>query len=307
MRRPLLLAVLPILALPGLAHAAPAKISPRGPVVSAAGAVSVEVANPNAHVLRGTATVRIGARTLATKRVRLGTRSVTELRLRLSATALAALRSARGRATVTLAVRGSGGRRTSVRRTLTFRLPAAAPSAPGEAPQTPAPSAPAGTPPGPSVPSAPTTGTPATGTPTRPPASGRWLGRMGTEGPHDDFELTVAGGQLQMTSPPSVPVVCFENGGAYRSALSFEIFDALGPWPIGTDTDIAKQGIAVNQLVHSGARSMTYKVTGSSQEPGRVAGTLGMSFADSKYDVFTNRITFVNCSGSQSFEAVRAG
>jgi len=111
MRRLLLLAVLAVLAVPGLAHAAPAKISPRGPVVSAAGAASVEVANPNAHVLRGTAAVR----------------------------------------------------------------------------------------------------------------------------------------------------------------------------------------------------TITYKVTGSSQEPGRVAGTLGMSFVDSRYDVFTNKITFVTCSGSQSFEAVPAG
>jgi len=100
---------------------------------------------------------------------------------------------------------------------------------------------------------------------------------MGTEGPHDDFELTVAGGQLQITSPPSVPVVCFTSPSRASASTS------------------------------SSTRSITYKVTGSSQEPGRVAGTLGMSFADSKYDVFTNTITFVNCSGSQSFEAVPAG
>ena len=143
-------------------------------------------------------------------------------------------------------------------------------------------------------------------TPPAPPATGRWVGRMGTEGPYDDLELTVAGGKLQITKAPTVPVSCFEMGGAYRSALSFELFDAPGPWTIGTDEHVAKEGIAVNQLVGGGARGITYKVTGTTQEPGRVAGTLGMSFFDSKYDVFTNRITFINCAGAQSFEAVPA-
>ena len=130
---------------------------------------------------------------------------------------------------------------------------------------------------------------------------------MGTEGPYDDFELTLAGGKLQITKAPVVPVSCFENGGSYRSALSFEIFDAAGPWTVGTDGSVAKQGIAVNQLVSSGAKTITYKVTGTALGGGRVTGTLGMSFVDSKYDVFTNRITFVNCAGAQSFEAVPAG
>jgi hypothetical protein len=129
---------------------------------------------------------------------------------------------------------------------------------------------------------------------------------MGTEGPYDDLELTVAGGQLQITKAPTVPVSCFEMGGAYRSSLSFELFDAPGPWTIGTDETVAKTGIAVNQLVSGGERGITYKVTGSTQEPGRVAGTLGMSFFDSKYDIFTNKITFINCAGAQSFEAVPA-
>ena len=130
---------------------------------------------------------------------------------------------------------------------------------------------------------------------------------MGTEGPYDDLEFTVTNGQLQITKTPFVPVSCFELGGSYRSSLSFELFDALGPWTIGTDGLVAKQGIAVNQLVGSGLRTINYKVTGSTQQAGRVAGTLGMSFSDSKYDIFTNTITFINCAGSQSFEAVPAG
>ena len=48
-------------------------------------------------------------------------------------------------------------------------------------------------------------------------------------------------------------------------------------------------------------------MTGTTQQADRVAGTLGMSFVDSKYDIFTNTITFINCAGSQSFEAVPAG
>ena len=130
---------------------------------------------------------------------------------------------------------------------------------------------------------------------------------MGTEGPYDDLELSVTAGQLQITKTPFVPVSCFELGGAYRSSLSFELFAAPGPWTIGTDGLVATQGIAVNQLVSSGARTINYKVTGSTQQADRVAGTLGISFSDSKYDIFTNTITFINCAGSQSFEAVPAG
>jgi hypothetical protein len=164
-------------------------------------------------------------------------------------------------------------------------MTAAAPRAPAAAP---APTAPAAAPaPAPAA-----------------PASGRFLGRMGTEGGYDDFELSVAGGQITFTKPPTVPVMCFENGGSYRSAISFELFTAAGPWSIGTDGSVAAQGIAVNQLVGGGARTITFKVTGTTQQAGRVAGTLGMSFFDSRYDIFTNTITFINCAGAQSFEAV---
>jgi hypothetical protein len=172
-----------------------------------------------------------------------------------------------------------------VRRPVTLRLASAgAPTPPPPAP------APGGDP-----------GVPA------PPAAGAWVGRMGSEGPYDDLELIVSGAELQITKAPFVPVSCFEMGGYYRSALSFELFDATGPWTLGTDGLAAKQGIAVNQLISSGARTINYKVTGSAQQPGLVTGTLGMSFSDSKYDIFTNTITFINCAGSQSFEAVPAG
>jgi hypothetical protein len=274
MKRLILLAVLGLLILPGPALAAKAKISPRAVTVSAAGAATVEVANPNRYALKGTAKVTVRGRSVAKRKVRLPKRSVTGVKLRFGRQAVTALRDAGGRATLKLALRRPGGRKSAARRTLTLRVPAAAP-APG-------------------------------GQPT-PPASSRWAGRMGTEGPYDDFEFTVTNGQMQITKPAMVPVSCFENGGADRSALSFELFDAPGPWTIGTDGLVAKQGIAVNQLVSGGMRTINYKVTGASQQADKVTGTLGMSFSDSKYDVFTATITFINCAGSQSFEAVPAG
>src|SRR4051794_33716639 len=288
MRRPVLLSLLAVLLLPAAAHAAPAKLSPRASAVSASGTATIEAANPNRYALRGTATVTVGGRAVAKRSVRLPRRSVTELALSFDAEALAALRAAGGRATITLRVRRSGGRRTTARRTLTLRLPAASPQDPAPGPGTPGGPAPA----------------PA---PAPAPGSGRWVGRMGSEGAYDDLELTVAGGQLQITKPPFVPVSCFENGGRYRSALSLAPFVAAGPGTVGTDGSVTQSGISGNQLVSGGSRSITYKVTGASQDATRLAGTLGMSFSDSRYDVFTNTITFINCAGSQSFEAVPAG
>ena len=104
-----------------------------------------------------------------------------------------------------------------------------------------------------------------------------------------------------------MPVYCFENGGTYRKGLSYEPFVVPGPWTIGTDGSVAQSGISLNSIVTGGSRSITYKATGTTQQAGKVAGTLGMSYFDSQYDIFSNTITFVNCSGSQSFEAVPAG
>jgi hypothetical protein len=294
MKRPVLLALLGALALPAAAQAAQVKISPRASAVSAAGVATVEVANPTRHALRGTAAVTAGGRTVAKRSVRLPKRSVTSVKLRFDAVAMAALRDAAGRATIKLALgRGAGGRKTTARRTLTLRLPAGGQQGPGAPAPGPTPGGDSGG---------------SNGGQSAPPASDRWVGRMGTEGPYDDFELTVGGGQLQITKPPFVPVMCFENGGSYRSALSLELFDAPGPWTVGTDGDVAKQGLAVNQLVSSGARTITYKVTDTRQEAGRVTGTLGMSYFDSKLDILNGyTMIFINCFGSQSFEAVPAG
>ncbi len=278
-----------VLAVPTAAEAAKVKISPRAATVSDAGVANVEVANPNRYVLRGTAKVLAAGRTVASRKVKLPKRAVTTVKLRFGADAIAALRDASGRATMKLKLRRADGRKASAKRGLTLRLPAAG----GGGPQPPAPPAP-GPAPG--------------GNPPPAPAGNHWAGRMGTEegGAHDDFEFDVSNGQMQITRAPAVPVSCFESPG-YRSALSFELFTAPGPWTIGTDGLVAQQGIAVNQLVSSGSRTINYKVTETSQQADRITGKLGMSFSDSRYDIFTNTIYFINCAGTQSFEAIPAG
>ena len=281
MKRAILLAPLALLALPA-PHWRRRSRSARTPSRSPTPGRDRRVANPNRYALRGTAAVSAGSRTVAKRRVRLAKRSVTGVKLRLGGQGVAAVRAAGGRVTFKLRLRRPDG-------SPHHGSADAHPAPPSSAPQTPAP---------PAQPPA---------TVPEPAATSRWVGRMGTEGAYGDLELTVTGGQLEITKAPVVPVSCFAMGGSYGSAISFELFDAAGPWTIGTDGLVAKQGIAVNQLVGGGARTINYKVTGSTQQAGQVTGTLGMSFADSKYDIFTNSITFINCAGSQSFDAMPAG
>ena len=145
---------------------------------------------------------------------------------------------------------------------------------------------------------------PGGGTP-QPQPTNTWVGRMGTEGAYDDLEFTLIGGKITITKTPLVPVYCFENGaGHYQNALSFEPFVVTGPWNLGADESVQQSGIAVNRLVSSGSRGITYKVSETAATASTVSGKLGMSYFDSKYDIFSNQIWFVNCSGSQSFEAI---
>ena len=284
MRRLLLLSLLAVLALPAAdAVAAKPKLSPKASAVSAAGVSKIEAANPNRYALRGKATVTVRGKTVASRNVRLAKRSVSEVSLRFNATALDALRAAGGRATITLKLRRSGSRKTmTARRTLKLALPAAP-----QAPATPQQAAP-----------------PA---PPAPAASNRWVGRMGTEGAYDDFEFTLSGGQMTLTKPAMVPVSCGEMGGSNRIALSLELFDAMGPWTIGTDSTVDKSSIAVNTLANPGSKTITYKVSETSQTADKVAGKLSIFFSDSKLDILNGyTMIFINCAGTQSFEAIPA-
>lgn len=288
MRRLLFISLLALLVLPAAALAAPAKISPKAAAVTAGGITTVEVANPNAYVLRGKAVVIAGQQIIATKTVKLRKRSVSTIRLRLGAKALEALRTAGDKATISLKLRGRGGAKSTAKRKVTLRAPAApgAPVGDGAAGQGSAP-APAPTP--------------------AAPASSRWVGRMGGEGAYDDLEFTIDGNQLTFTKMPLVPIYCFEMGGWYRNSLSFDLFNAPGPWTIGTDGLIEAKSISANTLVTGGERTMNHTVKNVTVAANQVTGTMGMSFSTSRLDIFDNyNIVFINCSGSQSFDAVPA-
>ncbi len=292
MRRLTLPLALLVLAVPAQASAAPATIAPRATDVTATGATSIHVTNATRHVLSGRATLTVAGRAVASRPVRLAKRRTTRIELRLKPAAVAALRDAGTQpATVTMRLRRARGPMTTARRTLTLRA-ASGPSAP--APSAPTPvqaSPPAATTPGPAT-----------------PPSNRWVGRMGAEGAYDDLELALVDGGFQITKAPAVPVYCFETGGRPNNSwASGELFDAPGPWTIGTDGEVVKEGIAVNPLVGRSPRTITYKVTGTSREAGRITGTLAMTFFGARPHVFYGSMVIINCFGSESFEAVPAG
>jgi hypothetical protein len=289
-RRLVLLPLIAVLAVPATASAASVKIGPK-PVSVSASSATIEVANPTRHALRGTATVTAGSAKAASRRVRLGRRSVTDVTIRFSASGVAAVRAAGGRATVKLALKRAGGRKLSARRRLTLRL--------GSGGANPAPGGTNGG----------TGGGSNGGTGGGSPQgqTNAWVGRMGTEGAYDDLEFTLVGGVITITKTPLVPVYCFENGaGHYLNALSLEPFVVPGPWHLGADESVQQSGAAVNRLVSAGSRSITYKVSETAATATTVTGKLGISYFDSKYDIFANQIWFVNCSGTQSFEAIPA-
>src|SRR5918998_6406395 len=116
-----LLTALGVLALPGTALAAPVKISPQPSSVTARTA-TVEVANPTRHVLRGSATAVVRGRSIASRTVRLPKRSVSDVTLRFGQSGVEALSAANGRATIKLALRRAGGKKTTARRTRTLRF-----------------------------------------------------------------------------------------------------------------------------------------------------------------------------------------
>ena len=305
-----LLTALAVFAVPAAAQAAPVKIGPKPSSVSSASA-TIEVANPTRYALRGTATVTAGGSKAASRSVKLAKRSVTDVALRFGPEGVAAVRAAGGRATVKLALKRSGGKKLTAKRTLTLRLTGGGTGGTGGG-STPAPGGSTGGSGGGSTGgtgggSTPTGGgsTP-TGGGSQPAPTNKWAGRMGSEGAYDDLEFTLIDGQITITKTPLVPVYCFEMGGQYRTALSFEPFVVTGPWTLGADESAQQSGIAVNQLVSGGSRGITYKVTETAATASTVTGKLGMSYFDSKYDIFTNKIWFVNCSGTQSFEAVPA-
>ncbi len=97
---------------------------------------------------------------------------------------------------------------------------------------------------------------------------------------------------------------CFEIGGSYRSRFSYEVFNLLGPWRLGNqDATQKRKSRAVNVLVSSGERTITYTLT-SKRSGNKITGQRKMNFTDSQYDPFSNTISSIFCSGTQNYEAI---
>jgi hypothetical protein len=248
--------------------------------VSRKGVALIALTNPNGYAVKGSLSLAAGKLKLGKGKVSLAARANGRVRVKLSKKALRRLRTRRRlRATATAKVTGPVGKAGVTRKKLTLKAPArkrkrrAAPPSGGGGGQTPA-------------------------------AGNRWVARKGTSGAYDDFRFTLGAGNITLTQPTLLFVSCFEMGGAFRSSSSFESFNLLGPWALGNQSTTRQQrSRAVNQLVSSGERTITYKMT-STRSGDRITGKLTMSFSDSKYNPFTNAITFINCSGTQSYEAI---
>ena len=208
--------------------------------------------------LRGTATVTAGGQTRR-RALRAGCRSGPSPPSRCASapTGAAALRGRRRPRDDQARAAPRGRQAASAKRTLTRGSRAAAPAL-----TAPAPGGPGA--PGPAPAPAPARA----GARTR---GQRPLGRAGwaTEGAYDDLEFTLAGGQLQFTKTPLVPVYCFEIGGMRRTALSFEPFVAAGPWTLGTDGHRRAVGRRRQPARRPAAPArITYKVDEHRRSPG---------------------------------------
>lgn len=244
-------------------------------VVSAKRVASVEIANPNGYALKGSASMVAGKLKLGKIKVSLGPNATKTFKMKLSAKAMRRLRRKRRlRATLTAKLKGPIGKAGVTRKKLTLKAP-------------------------------PKKKRKRRRRGGKPPATGNlWVARNGTSGAYDDFKFRLEGGTINLTGTSLLFVSCFEIGGSYRSSFSYEVFNLLGPWKLGNqDATQQKRSIAVNQLVGSGERTITYKLT-SSRSGDKITGKRTMSFSDSSYNPFDNSISFINCSGTQNYEAI---
>ena len=275
-----LAAALGLLALPTSALAAPAKIGGSASV-SPSGVASVKVANPNRYALKGSVRLITGQQLLASRKVKVKGHRSTTATMRLSKGALGALRAGGNRATVSARLghgRHKGSwisqdgeahdgrhRRRHGPRRLRRQRRRCRRRRRDQQPLG-----------------------------WRPPAAGA------------TFPFTLDGSAINITSTPLMLVSCFQTGGSYQSSTSSEMFDLAGPWTLGNQDGTQTKSVPrVNQLVGSGARTVTYKLK-SSRAGNQIAGSLTQSFADSKYNPFDNSITFINCAGTLNFTGVPA-
>ncbi|HEX5909318.1 MAG TPA: hypothetical protein VFY44_02420 [Thermoleophilaceae bacterium] len=276
-------AALGLLALAPPALAAPAKLS--GGAVSATGATTVKVTNPNRYTLKGTVALASGKTKLASRKVSVKGKRSKKVSLKLSKAGLATLRSKGSLATtMTARLARRGGKAKSYRKALVLKAPGAAGGAPGSG--------------------APGAGQGGSGG----GATNRWKATTSMGG---TFDLVVENGQVTLAAPTFQPVSCFKSGGysSAQTSLSSEMFDKLGPWALGNQDATQTQVVPrVNTLVTSGERTVTYRLN-TTRTGDQISGSMVQSFSDSRLEfAFPNpaKIAFISCAGTLNFTAVPA-
>jgi len=277
-------AALGLLALAPPALAAPAKLS--AGAVSATGATTVKVTNPNRYTLKGTVALASGKTKLASRKVSVKGKRSKKVPLTLSKAGLAALKSKGSLpTTVTAKLARRGGKARSYRTALVLKAPGAAGGAPGSG--------------------APGAGQGGSG---GGAAGNRWKATTSMGG---TFDLIVENGQVSLAAPTFQPVSCFKSGGysSAQTSLSSEMFDKLGPWALGNQDATQTQMVPrVNTLVTSGERTVTYRLN-TTRTGDQISGSMVQSFSDSRLEFAypnTPKIAFISCAGTLNFTAVPA-
>ena len=310
---PASLFTLALLAFPAIGMAADAQAAPSAKVKvtaaspqAAGGAVSLKVQNRTSAALAGKVSAKAGKTAAGSAGYKVKARRTATVRLRLSAAARRKLAAdARLRLSVTATVKG--GRPVTSAITVTGKAQGAAPQSgsrlqvpgPADSPK-PAAGSPAGGGSGPVG-----GGTTGGGAQTPPADNPNWVARTATSGAYDDFAFILSGGQINVTQRPLAYLQCSENGGSYRTYGSWELFTPTGPWTLGAQSQDATATVSlVNLLAGSSPHTAHYQLR-TTRSGGSITGQLYMSAAWSNYDYYNNKIVFVNCFGTTSFEAVQ--
>ncbi len=248
--------------------------------ISKRGGGAITLTNPNGYTLKGTLSLASGKLKLGKARVSLAPRATKAFKFKLSRKALRRLRKKRKlRAIATAKLKGPIGKTGTIKKRVTLKAPPK---------------------PKPKRKKRRSGG----GGGGQGPASNLWVARNGNSGAFDDFKFRLNGGTINLTGTSLLFVSCFEIGGSYRSSFSYEIFNLLGPWALGNQNTTQKQqSRAVNVLVGSGERTITYTLT-SRRSGNKITGQRKMSFSSSSYNPFDNTISSTFCSGTQNYEAI---
>ena len=234
--------------------------------ISKRGAGAITITNPNGYALKGTLSLAAGKLKLGKAKVSLARGATKAFKFKLSRKALRRLRKKRRlRAIATAKLKGPIGKTATIKKRVTLKAP---PKPKRKKKRR------------------------RSGGGGQGPSGNLWVARNGTTGAFDDFKFRLEGGNINLTGTSLLFVSCFEIGGSYQSSFSYEVFNLLGPWALGNQNGTKTQrSRAVNRLVGSGERTITYKLT-STRSGNKITGKRTMSFSDSQYNPFDNSISF---------------